>query len=265
MANQGRDLAPIYLPPRGRPLGSNLIWKIGALFVIPVLRLATKPVWLGAKNIPATGPVIVISNHISYLDPLLFAHFLYRSGRAVRFLGKASLFRVPLLGWVLRQTGQVPVEREVEGGAVMALSHAAAALRAGHCVGVYPEGTLTRDPSHWPMVAKTGLARLAVATRVPVIPCAQWGATNILSPYTRRPKLWPRAKVTVIAGKPLDFSRWYGKEADHVAMLEATAYAMAAVTTLLSEIRGESPPAEIFDRHGSDLPRMGNYKKRKNK
>jgi len=265
VANQGSDFAPTYLPPRGRPLGSNLTWKIGALFVIPVLRLTTKPVWRGAENIPSTGPVIVASNHISYLDPLIFAHFLYRSGRAVRFLGKASLFRFPLLGWVLRKTEQVPVERKVEGGATRALSYAAAALQAGHCVGVYPEGTLTRDPSHWPMVAKTGLARLAVMTRVPVIPCAQWGATKILSPYTKRPKLWPRTKVTVIAGKPLDFSRWYGKEEDHEAMIEATAYAMKAVTTLLSEIRGESPPAEIFDPHGSDLPRIGNYKKRKSK
>ena len=211
MANQGSELAPLYLPPHGRPLGSNLVWKVGALFVIPVLRLITKPVWRGVENIPSSGAVIVISNHISYLDPLIFAHFLYRNGRAVRFLGKASLFRVPLLGWVLRQTEQVPVEREVEGAAALALSHASAALRAGHCVGVYPEGTLTRDPNHWPMVAKTGLARLAVVTRVPVIPCAQWGATKIMSPSTKRPKLWPRTKVTVIAGKPLDFSRWYGK------------------------------------------------------
>ena len=209
--------------------------------------------------------MIAISNHISYVDPLIFAKFLYNNGRAVRFLGKASLFRVPLVGWVLRHAEQVPVEREVKGASTAALPHAIAFLEAGHCLGVYPEGTLTRDPAHWPMVAKTGLARLAVVTKVPVIPCAQWGAVEILQPYSKRPKLWPRTKVTVIAGKPLDFSPWYGKEDDHEAMVEATAYAMSTITGLLSEIRGESAPAEIFDPHNSDLPRIGNFKKRKNK
>ena len=209
--------------------------------------------------------MIAISNHISYFDPLVFAHFLYGNGRAVRFLGKASLFRVPLVGWVLRHAEQVPVEREVKGAAAVALPHAVALLKAGHCLGVYPEGTLTRDADHWPMVAKTGLARLAVTTRVPVIPCAQWGAVDVIAPYSKKPKLWPRTKIQVTAGKPLDFSRWYGKEDDHDAMVEATAYAMDAITTLLEEIRGEKRLEIIFDPRKSDLPRVGNYKKRKDK
>ena len=265
MANQGSDLATVYLPPSGRPLGSNATWKFGAAIVIPLLKLITKPDWRGTENLPKSGAVIAISNHISYVDPLIFAHFLYGNGRAVRFLGKASLFNGPVLGWILRSAEQVPVEREVKGSSTIALAHAVAFLKAGHCLGVYPEGTLTRDQDLWPMVAKTGLARLAVMTKAPVIPCAQWGAAELLPTYSKRPKLWPRTKVTVIAGKPLDFSRWYGKKDDHEAMVEATAYAMKAVTTLLSEIRGESPPAGIFDPHGSDLPRIGNYKKRKNK
>ena len=115
------------------------------------------------------------------------------------------------------------------------------------------------------MVAKTGLARLAVMSKAPVIPCAQWGAIEILKPYSKKPKIFPRTKVTVVAGKPLDFSQWYGKENDHEAMVAATAYAMAAITELLEDIRGESAPSEIFDPHLSDLPRIGNYKKRKNK
>lgn len=207
--------------------------------------------------------MIAACNHISYVDPLIFAKFLYNNGRAVRFLGKASLFRLPLVGWVLRHAEQVPVEREVKGAGLLALAHAIAFLKAGHCLGVYPEGTLTRDEERWPMVAKTGLARLAVTTKVPVIPCAQWGATEILPPYGKRPKIWPRTKVTVIAGKPLDFSPWYGKEDDHEAMVEATAYAMAAITKLLEEIRDEKAPSQIFDPHLSDFPRTGNFKKRR--
>ena len=265
MANQGSDLELSYKPPRGKPLGSNPTWKFWARILIPIVKSVSKAEWRGAENIPANGPMIAISNHISYFDPLVFAHFLYGNGRAVRFLGKASLFRVPLVGWVLRHAEQVPVEREVKGAATVALPHAVALLEAGHCLGVYPEGTLTRDADHWPMVAKTGLARLAVTTRVPVIPCAQWGAVDVIAPYSKKPKLWPRTKIQVIAGKPLDFSRWYGKEDDHEAMVEATAYAMDAITTLLEEIRGEKRPENIFDPRKSDLPRVGNYKKRKEK
>ena len=265
MANQGSELQPKYRPPRGRPLGANATWHVGAAILIPLLHLISKPKWRGTENIPKSGAMIAICNHISYVDPLIFAEFLYRNGRAARFLGKASLFRVPLVGWVLRHAEQVPVEREVKGAGTAALSHALAFLEAGHCLGVYPEGTLTRDADHWPMVAKTGLARLAVMSKAPVIPCAQWGATDILKPYSKRPRLFPRTKVTVIAGKALDFSSWYGKENDHEAMVEATAYAMAAITHLLEGIRGESAPAEKYDPHLSDLPRIGNYKKRKNK
>jgi len=263
VAKQGDNFVPTYLPPHGKPLGSNPTWKVGAGIVIPLLHLISKKNWRGAENIPQSGPMIAICNHISYIDPLIFAHFLYANGRAVRFLGKASLFKVPVLGWILRHGEQVPVEREVKGAPTVALPHALAFLEAGHCVGVYPEGTLTRDPAGWPMVAKTGLARLAVMSKAPVIPCAQWGAAEILPTYGKRLKLWPRTKVTVIAGEPLDFSPWYDMEEDQGAMLEATAYAMLAITQLLEEARGESAPSAIFDPRLSDLPRTGNYKKRK--
>lgn len=265
VGNQGTDLNPVYTSPRGHPLGSNPTWKFGAGLLIPLLKLISKEEWRGIENIPQSGAMIAISNHISYLDPLIFAHFLYGNGRAVRFLGKASLFKVPIVGWILRHAEQVPVDREVKGAGIIALPHAIAFLEAGHCLGVYPEGTLTREENLWPMKGKTGLARLAVMTKAPVIPCAQWGAAKILPPYSKYPKLWPRTRVIVVAGKPLDFSRWYGMEADYEAMVAATDYAMAAVTSLLEGVRGEVAPAEIFDPHQSDLPRIGNFKKRKSK
>ncbi len=265
MTNPDNNVARTYLPPRGHPLGSNRTWKVGASLVVPLLKIISKPTWLGIENIPQSGPMIAMGNHISYVDPLIFAYFLYENGRAVRFMGKASLFRVPVIGWILRNAEQVPIEREVKGSSANAICQSVALLEAGHCLGIYPEGTLTRDESSWPMVAKTGLARIAVITKVPVIPCAQWGATQILAPYSKRLKLWPRTKVVMAAGKPLDFSPWYGKDDDHEAMLEATAYAMSAITQLLEEIRGESAPKDIFDPHQSDLPRVGNFKKTKNK
>jgi 1-acyl-sn-glycerol-3-phosphate acyltransferase len=129
-------------------------------------------------------------------------------------------------------------------------------------LGVYPEGTLTRDVNYWPMVAKTGLARLAVMTKAPVIPVAQWGAQEVLPAYSKKIKLFPRTKLQVKAGAPLDFSKWYGKEGDPEAMAEATEYAMAAITSILEELRGEKRPTDIFDPHNSVLPRTGNFKKK---
>lgn len=250
-----------YAPPKGKLLGNNASYAIFSRPVIALIRLVAKLDWQGADNIPKSGPVIVCCNHISYFDPLIFAHFLYKNGRAPRFLGKASIFKVPVVGFVLRKAGQVPVERETKDAGA-ALVHAQAFLKAGHMLGVYPEGTLTRDPNYWPMVAKTGLARLAVITKAPVVPVAQWGAQEILPAYGKKFKFFPRTKVQVKAGAPLDFSKWYGKEGDSEAMAEATAYAMSAITSILEELRGEKRPTEIFDPHNSALPRIGNYKKK---
>ena len=251
-----------YDAPSGKPLGTNSYFKICASFLIPILSAVTKRDWRGTENLPQSGPVIVVSNHISYADPLIFTQFLYQNGRAPRFLGKASVFRIPIIGKIIAGSGQIPVERESEN-ARFALQHAIAFLEAGHCLGVYPEGTLTRDENFWPMRAKTGIARLAIMTQVPVIPCAQFGAQEVLPRYGKVPRSWRRTPVSVWAGPALEFSRWKGKEEDPIALKEATEYVMAALTHLLEEIRGEYAPKEIFDPHTSELPRTGNYKKGK--
>jgi len=228
--------------------------------VRPILNLVAKRDWRGIENIPKSGAAIAVCNHISYVDPLLFTHYLYDNGRAPRYLGKASLFKLPIIGRVLLGAGQIPVERETSS-ASQSLHHAIAFLNSGHLLGVYPEGTLTRDENYWPMKAKTGIARLAILTQVPVIPCAQWGAQKILPAYSRKLKLFPRTKVIVVAGKPLDFSKWYGKAEDPVALEEATAFVMSAMTRLLEDLRGEKAPTEIFDPKKSQLPRTGNFKR----
>ena len=256
------ELRVSYAPPQGHPLGTNAAFKIGSSIVIPILNAVAKRDWKGAENIPATGPVIVASNHLSYLDVLVFAHFLYKNGRAPRFLGKASIFKTPILGKILLAAGQVPVERE-SARAGKAIDHAKAILEAGHMLGVYPEGTLTRDPNLWPMVAKTGLARLAIITKAPVIPIAQWGSQKVLPTYSKKVHLFPRSKFILRAGKPVDLSEWYGKEDDPKALVEATAKVMSEITKLLEEIRGEKRTPVIFDPHESELPRTGNFKKQR--
>lgn len=251
-----------YAPPTGRPLGTNVTFKICTKIAIPILNLVGKKNWRGSENIPPSGRVIVASNHVSYLDVLFFTHFLYRNGRAPRYIGKEGVFKVPIIGKILLAAGQIPVARESKD-ASKALEHAIKLLEAGHCLGVYPEGTLSRDPQGWPMVAKTGLARLAIITQSPVIPVAQWGSQIVMPTYEKKLKVFPRTPIKILAGKALDLSPWYGKENDPEALTQATAFVMRAITDLLEELRGEKRPPEIFDPHKSDLPRTGNFKKKR--
>ena len=249
-----------YEPPKGKPLGTNTAFKIGMVVIIPILNLISKREWQGGEHIPKKGKIIIASNHLSYLDVLFFAYFLLRNGRAPRFIGKEGVFKIPIIGRIVLAAGQIPVTRESKDAA-KAVEHAVKTLQAGHCLGVYPEGTLTRDPNGWPMVGKTGLARLAIITQTPVIPVAQWGSQIIMPTYEKKLKIFPRTPIKILAGKPMDFSPWYGKENDPEALIEATAFVMHEITDLLEELRAEKRPTKIFDPHTSDLPRTGNFKR----
>lgn len=256
----GREI--IYKPPKGKPLGSNFAFKLGASIMRPILNAIVKRDWRGAEKLPKSGPAIVVCNHLSYLDPLTFSHFLYNNGRAPRYLGKESVFRIPVIGWVIKGAGQIPVSRESKD-AIKGYEHAIAVLKAGHLLGVYPEGTLTRDENLWPMKGKTGVARLALQTGVPIYPCASWGPEKVIPPYGKKIKLFPRTKVSVIMGDPVDLSKWQGKAGDPLAVEEATEAIMDEITRLLEVIRGEKAPAVRFDPKKSSLPRTGNFKKKK--
>jgi 1-acyl-sn-glycerol-3-phosphate acyltransferase len=137
--------------------------------------------WHGHEHIPRSGGVIVAANHLSYADWAAMSLFIYEAGRYPAFLIKSSAFNVKVIGPFLRAAGQFPVNRGATDAALV-LNDAERGLAQGECLIFYPEGTATRDPDLWPMVAKTGVARLALATGVPVIPVAQWGTQDIL-PY----------------------------------------------------------------------------------
>jgi 1-acyl-sn-glycerol-3-phosphate acyltransferase len=146
---------------------------------------------------------------------------------------------------VLRATGQIPVFRNTaEAG--RSLQAAIRALEDGECVAVFPEGTLTRDPDLWPMAGKTGVARLALTTRAPVIPIAQWGPQDLLARYGKVLKAVPRKTVTVVAGPPVDLSDLYDRPHDTVVLREATERVMSAITALLADVRVEQPPAQRY-------------------
>lgn len=251
-----------YEPPTGNPLGTNFAFRLGAAIMRPILNLIVKRDWRGAEKLPKSGPAIVVCNHLSYLDPLTFSHFLYNNGRAPRYLGKESVFRIPVIGWVIKAAGQIPVNRESKD-AIKGYEHAIAVLKAGHLLGVYPEGTLTRDADLWPMKGKTGVARLALQTGVPIYPCASWGPQRVIPPYGKRIKLFPRTKVSVVMGDPVDLSKWRGKSDDLASLEAATEAIMDSITKLLEGLRNEKAPAVRFDPKKSNLPRTGNFKKKR--
>lgn len=227
-------------------------YRLAALMCKPLLVVLFKRDWRGMEHIPAAGGFITVVNHNSYLDPLSYAHFQYNTGRVPRFLAKAQLFHGWFVGTMLRGTRQIPVYRETTDAA-NAFREAAAAVRAGECVAVYPEGTLTRDPDQWPMAGKTGAARLALLTGAPVIPVAQWGANHVMPPYAKEKKLrlFPRKTLRVLAGPPVDLSAYLGREPTAEVLREVTDVIMDAVTALLAELRHEPAPV------GRYQPRRG--------
>ncbi|HVA61080.1 MAG TPA: lysophospholipid acyltransferase family protein [Mycobacteriales bacterium] len=221
-------------------------YRLAICVVKPLLLVFVKRDWRGRENIPPTGKVIIATNHVGHVDPLTLAHFLYESGRLPRYLAKSELFRVPLIGRLVRGAEQIPVYRYT-ADATLALRDALGALGRGECLAIYPEGTVTRDPQGWPMLAKTGVARLALATGAPVIPVAQWGPQEILRPYTRLLRLLPRKTSQVLAGPPVDLSGYLGAEPTVEVLRDVTETIMGAVTALVAELRGAQPPASVFD------------------
>jgi 1-acyl-sn-glycerol-3-phosphate acyltransferase len=229
-------------------------WLQFAVVVIkPVSLLLTSRDWRGRNHVPRSGGVILAVNHVSHVDPLLLAHFVYGCGRLPRFLAKVEVFRLPFAGRVVRGAGQIPVLRHTPDAA-QALSAAVEALERGECLVIYPEGTITRDPQLWPLRARTGVARLALMTGAPVIPVAQWGAQDILG-QDRRVRLLPRRRIHFLAGPPVDLSRWRdsrpggrtGSEVDADTLRAVTDAIMARIAEQLAEFRRQPPPAEVWD------------------
>lgn len=206
----------------------------------------TRKDWHGAEHLPTEGGFIAVSNHVTYADPLTFAHFLYNNGHPPRFLAKSTLFTAPFLGPLLRMFDQVPVHRGT-AQAKDAVSSGVKFLQRGDAIALFPEGTLTRDPDLWPMVARTGAARMALEADVPVIPVAQWGAHRLLRTYGKLLKPFPRKKITVVAGPPIELADLRDKPVSAESLREATNRIMGTLTDMVADIRGEEPPASPYD------------------
>jgi 1-acyl-sn-glycerol-3-phosphate acyltransferase len=226
--------------PRGK------LYRLAASVIRTVLFLTTRKDWHGMNDMPKEGGFIAVSNHVTYADPLTFAHFLYNSGYPPHYLAKAPLFDLPFIGMILRKTEQIPVHR----GSVRAkdaVDTGMKVLNSGGVIAMFPEGTLTRDPDLWPMVARTGAARMALETGVPVIPVAQWGAHRLLGRYSKWPKPIPRKKVTVKVGPPIPLDDLRDRPLDNNTLREASTRIMDALTVMVEQMRGETAPAVRFD------------------
>ncbi len=239
--------------PEAKPKSEKkFIFRFIASWLIPLMNILGRYRYEGSENVPKSGAFVLAPNHYSNLDPLVIAVAVYKHDRVPRFLGKASLFRKPIVGWLLRKAEQIPVEREGSTRANNPLAMARKVVAEGYAVVIYPEGTLTRQPDSWPMRGKYGAVRMALEAGIPLIPAASWGAQEILPRYSKRISLLPRKDVTVRFGAPVDLSEFAGKPLDSVVLANATEKLMDAVTAEVERLRGAKAPAERWDpaKHG---------------
>jgi 1-acyl-sn-glycerol-3-phosphate acyltransferase len=177
----------------------DLAYGTARAALLPALHLGMRWTVDGTDRIPLRGPVILASNHTSYLDPLALAYVADRRKRRVRFLAKAELFDKRGLGSFLRAAHQIPVARG-SAHASGALDDAVVALQRGECVAVFPEGTISLDLE--PMRGKSGTARLARASGVAVTPVGMWGAHRMM--FKGRKPHWERGVAEVaVVGEPV--------------------------------------------------------------
>jgi 1-acyl-sn-glycerol-3-phosphate acyltransferase len=233
-----------------RRKGAGAGVKVAVALLYPVNLVAFRRTWRNIERIPETGPAIVVMNHVSVIDPVIMAAFIWDTGRVPRFMIKSTLFTKPLVGWVFRTAQQIPVDRG-SSAARAAVDAAHDALRQGEVVVIYPEGTTTKDPEGWPMQARTGIARMALDNPgVPVIPVGQWGtvprAAGRKRPAAlRRPRLG-RRPVSASVGKPVPLEDLRERPLSLDVLREATERIMVAVRDEVAVVRGETPPTEFF-------------------
>ena len=233
---------------RARNSEKTVIFRVFGGLLLPFMYFVARYRVHGAENVPETGAFVLAPNHYSNIDPVVIGVGMWQIGRMPHYLAKASLFRIPVVGWMLRAAGQVPVERAGLGrGATDPLARARSIAAAGYAVVIYPEGSLTRDPDMWPMRGKQGAVRTALEAGIPLIPAASWGAQLILPRSTNRVSLMPRKTVDIAFGPPVDLREFAGRARDQRVVAQATAKLMQAITELLEHLREEPAPLTRWD------------------
>ncbi|MFF4602372.1 lysophospholipid acyltransferase family protein [Streptomyces sp. NPDC001339] len=194
-----------------------------------VMRVLYRPKVEGAERIPATGPVILAGNHVTFIDSLFLSLIVKRP---VYFIGKDEYVtgtgvKGRLMAWFFTSSGMIPVDRDGGHGGVAALMTGRRVLEEGKAFGIYPEGT--RSPDGRLYRGRTGIARLALMTGAPVVPFAMIGTDKVQPGGKGLPRIAP---VTVRFGEALDFARYEGMDRDRYVLRAVTDEVMSEVMEL---------------------------------
>jgi 1-acyl-sn-glycerol-3-phosphate acyltransferase len=212
----------------------------------------------GRKNVPRRGPVILVSNHLSFADHFFVSIPLPRK---MVFLAKAEYFTGKGVKGLLSRAffsgvGQIPIDRTGGDASERALRSGLRVLAEGNVLGIYPEGT--RSPDGRLYKGKTGVARLALESRASVVPCAMIDTFEFLPPGSLHPQL--KIRPGVIFGKPMEFSRYYGKESDRAALRAVTDEIMAEI----AKLSGQEYLPELYAARAKELIAAANADKEDN-
>jgi 1-acyl-sn-glycerol-3-phosphate acyltransferase len=221
--------------------------RLCVVILYPLDGLLFRIRWRNLDRVPGPdqGGVIIVLNHVSQTDTVVMARMVWQSGRIPRFMIKAGVFGWPIVGRIMRGAGQIPVYRGT-ADASESLRDAVDALARGESIIIYPEGTTTKDPTNWPMQAKTGVARLVLLSPdTPVIPIGQWGAHKMRG-QPILPRMYKRRTAEVSVGHPVELSRFRGLEQTAENLRTITDTIMTAVRDEVVVLRGEPAPVEFF-------------------
>ncbi|MFL0566774.1 lysophospholipid acyltransferase family protein [Microbacterium sp. 179-I 1D1 NHS] len=203
-----------------------IYWVLKYLIIGPIVKAIFRPWIVGRSNIPASGAAIIASNHLSVSDSIFLPLMIDRS---MSFLAKSDYFTGKgLKGWATRVfmqgTGQIPIDRTGGKASEASLNTGLQVLGRGDILGIYPEGT--RSPDGKLYRGRTGLARMALTARVPVIPVVMIGTDEVMPIGRSIPRV---GRVGMVIGEPLDFSRFYGMESDRFVLRSVTDEIMVAL------------------------------------
>lgn len=190
------------------------------------IKAIVKPVMLGLyriraeglEDVPKKGAAIIAANHVSFLDSFFIPLVIKR--RKMTYLAKADYFKSWKTSWFFKSVGQISCERAGGSKSQQSLEIALDVLKQGHLLGIYPEGT--RSPDGRLYRGRTGVARLALTSGAPVVPVGLIGTDEVMPKAAKLPRLTGRIPVRVRFGKPLDFSRYRGQEADRMVLRSVT-------------------------------------------
>lgn len=204
-------------------------WLMKYVVIGPVIKAVFRPWMVGRRNIPAEGAAILASNHLSFSDSIFLPLMI---DRRMAFLAKSDYFTGKgLKGWAIRMfftaTGQLPIDRSGGKASEASLNTGLGVLGRGELLGIYPEGT--RSPDGTLYRGRTGIARMALEARVPVIPVVMVDTGSVMPIGQRVPRV---GRVGIVIGEPLDFSRFEGMEGDRYVLRSVTDEIMVALQRL---------------------------------